>query len=188
MGLSRQEYYNGLPFPPPGNLPDPRIEPTSPALAGKIFTTEPPGNRLPVYYKRIYFRNSQVKEEHRLGYVGRGSECPCPPQAHHSSTFGFLPKPHYMGTIDWITGPWWLSSVFSCSPLPEEGWKLSLVTHWLLWWPVPILRWPMCFPKVTSFIQQKTLALLSLQEIPRVLGATCQEEGCWSNIYLLKKN
>ena len=41
-------------------------------------------------YKRIYFRNNQVKEEHRLGYVGRGSECPCPPQACHSSTFGFL--------------------------------------------------------------------------------------------------
>ena len=36
MGLSRQEYCSGLPFPPPGNLPDPGIEPgslTSPALA-----------------------------------------------------------------------------------------------------------------------------------------------------------
>ena len=32
MGLSRQEYYRGLPFPPPGNLPDPGIKPASPAL------------------------------------------------------------------------------------------------------------------------------------------------------------
>ena len=32
MGFSRQEYWSGLPFPSPGNLPDPRIEPVSPAL------------------------------------------------------------------------------------------------------------------------------------------------------------
>ena len=37
MGFSRQEYWSGLPFPPPGDLPDPGIKPaslTSPALAG----------------------------------------------------------------------------------------------------------------------------------------------------------
>ena len=41
-GFSRREYWNGLPSPPPGDLPDPRIEPssvTSPALAGRLFTT-----------------------------------------------------------------------------------------------------------------------------------------------------
>ena len=46
MGFSRQEYWSGLPFPSPGDLPDPEIEPVSPvtpALAGGIFTTEPPG-------------------------------------------------------------------------------------------------------------------------------------------------
>ena len=32
MGFSRQDYWSGLPFPPPGDLPDPRIGPTSPAL------------------------------------------------------------------------------------------------------------------------------------------------------------
>ena len=41
MGFSRQEYWNGLPCSPPGDLPDPGIEPTSPALAGGFFTTEP---------------------------------------------------------------------------------------------------------------------------------------------------
>ena len=42
MAFSRQEYWNGLPSPPPGDLPDPGIEPislTSPALAGGFFTT-----------------------------------------------------------------------------------------------------------------------------------------------------
>ena len=41
MGFSRQEYCSGLPFPSPGNLPDPGIEPETPVLAGKFFTTEP---------------------------------------------------------------------------------------------------------------------------------------------------
>ena len=43
MRFSRQEYWSGLPFPPARDLPDPGIEPESPALAGGFFTTEPPG-------------------------------------------------------------------------------------------------------------------------------------------------
>ena len=38
MGFPRQEYWSGLPFPSPGDLPDPGIKPTSPALAGGFFT------------------------------------------------------------------------------------------------------------------------------------------------------
>ena len=41
MGLSRQEHWNGLPFPLPGHPPNPGIKPVSPALAGRFFTTEP---------------------------------------------------------------------------------------------------------------------------------------------------
>ena len=46
MEFSRQEYWSGLPLTPPGDLPDPGIKPTSlmsPALAGGLFTTAPPG-------------------------------------------------------------------------------------------------------------------------------------------------
>ena len=46
MGFSRQEYWSGVPFPTPGDLPDPGIEPASlgsPALAGGFFPTVPPG-------------------------------------------------------------------------------------------------------------------------------------------------
>ena len=43
MGFPQQEYWSGLPFPPPGDIPNPGIEPASPALAGGFFTTEPPG-------------------------------------------------------------------------------------------------------------------------------------------------
>ena len=48
--FSRQEYWSGLPFPTPGDLPYPGIEPTSPvssALAGGFFTAVPPGK--PIY-------------------------------------------------------------------------------------------------------------------------------------------
>ena len=43
MGLSRQEYWSGLPFPSPGDLPDPGIKPRSPAFQADALTSEPPG-------------------------------------------------------------------------------------------------------------------------------------------------
>ena len=42
MEFPRQEYWSGLPFPPPGDLSDPGIELVSPSLAGRFVTTEPP--------------------------------------------------------------------------------------------------------------------------------------------------
>ena len=43
MGFSRQEYWSGLLFPSPGDLPDPGIEPRSPTLQADALTSEPPG-------------------------------------------------------------------------------------------------------------------------------------------------
>ena len=43
MGFSRQEYWSGLPFPSPGDLPDPGIKPRSPALQADTLPSEPPG-------------------------------------------------------------------------------------------------------------------------------------------------
>ena len=57
MGFSRQEYWTYLPFPPPGDLPNPGIKPASlasPALAGGFFITEPPGKPSPWF---TYFQN-----------------------------------------------------------------------------------------------------------------------------------
>ena len=44
MEFSRQEYWSGLPFPSPGDLPDPGIEPGSPELRADTLSSEPPGN------------------------------------------------------------------------------------------------------------------------------------------------
>ena len=52
LGFSWQEYWSGLPFSTSGDLSDPGIKPTSLALAGRFFTTAPPG--LPFYVQIIH--------------------------------------------------------------------------------------------------------------------------------------
>ena len=46
MGFSRQEYWSGLPFPSPGDLPNPGIKPGSPALQADALPSEPPGTAM----------------------------------------------------------------------------------------------------------------------------------------------
>ena len=55
MGFSRQEFWSGLPFPSPGDLPNPGIEPRSPSLQADALTSEAPG------YKTINLEDS-IKE------------------------------------------------------------------------------------------------------------------------------
>ena len=50
MGFPRQEYWSGLPFASPGDLPDPGIKPAFPVLADEFFTTEPPGKPYNIDY------------------------------------------------------------------------------------------------------------------------------------------
>ena len=50
MGFSRQEYWSGLPFPSPGDLPNPGIEPKSPALQADTLTSGPPGKSCTYMY------------------------------------------------------------------------------------------------------------------------------------------
>ena len=49
MGFSRQEYWSGLPFPSPGDLPNPGIEPRSLALQADFLPSEPPGKTYVMY-------------------------------------------------------------------------------------------------------------------------------------------
>ena len=66
MEFSRQEYWSGLPFPSPGNLPNPGIKsasPISPALAGRFFTTsatwEVQCKSIIIIYKYVYPLSSE---------------------------------------------------------------------------------------------------------------------------------
>ena len=58
MGFSRQEYWSGLLFPSPGDLPDPGIEPRSPALQADTLPSETPGKPIPL--------KVTVKSEHSV--------------------------------------------------------------------------------------------------------------------------
>ena len=67
MGFSRQEYWSGLQFSPPGYLPNSEIEPTplaSPALTDKFFTTEPRGK--PLYFLLCTKRKNVLKGKNHL--------------------------------------------------------------------------------------------------------------------------
>ena len=72
LGILQQESWTGWPFLLPGNLPDPGIKlapPVSPALAGRFFTTEPPGKH--------YLVLNQVTTSNRLSHFQPNSLCVC---------------------------------------------------------------------------------------------------------------
>ena len=137
MGFSRQEYWSGLPCPFPGNLPDPGIEPWSPALQADSLSSEPCWAALLQYPNLNTRSHTEVLEVqsgdcwaslrffHRVGEVEilslRMLSHPAFPRLYfsrvHSGVFQGLPN---MGWHHHSTG-WW--SVCSC----VLGFKVSLV-------------------------------------------------------------
>jgi len=80
VGFSRQECWNGIPFPSPGDLPDPGIKPMSPALAGRFFTTESPGKLLLLLF---YFVSGSLLNQPMISlllFVGKYSTRGCSDQ------------------------------------------------------------------------------------------------------------
>ena len=144
MGFSRQEYWSGLPCPPPGDLPDPGIQPQYPALAGGLFTTEPPGKQsssvaqscpplcdpmnhstpgLPVHHQLPEFTQTHV---HRVGDAISSSVIPfssylqIPPSIRVFSNESAL-------RIMW---PKYWSFSFSISPSNEHPGLISFRMDW----------------------------------------------------------
>ena len=67
MRFSRQEYWSGLPCPPPGDLPDPGIEPMSPALQADSLPSEPPGK--PQMKRHILIKGEEDQRRQNQGQV-----------------------------------------------------------------------------------------------------------------------
>ena len=68
MGVSRPEYWSGLPFPPPGDLSDPGIEPktpASPALQADSFTAKPAGKPCPPLSLYLYREVSVTQKRNK---------------------------------------------------------------------------------------------------------------------------
>ena len=79
MKFSRQEYWSGLPFPTSGDLPDPRIKPTSlasPALAGTFFITHHLGSHAKLGWHKKSFCNWELKHV-TTGWDAGTRVCPC---------------------------------------------------------------------------------------------------------------
>ena len=69
MEFFRQEYWSGLPFPPPVNLPDPGIEPVSlasPTLVGRFFATMPPGKTATEAQHHIYWVSNDTLQSYHI--------------------------------------------------------------------------------------------------------------------------
>ena len=94
MGFPRQEYWSGLPFPSPGDLCNPGIEPASlvsPALTGGFFTTEPPGKpEHQAWYLLIKQTGQEVESE--MNVLWSSQECLLLDAQHFSDVFWTLPK------------------------------------------------------------------------------------------------
>ena len=105
MGFSRQEYWSGLPFPSPGDLPNPGIEPRYTALQTDALSSEPPGK--PFYFSRlssVQFSLSVVSDSlppHELQHTR--PPCPLPTPGVHSNS-----RP-----LSW----WCHPAISSCHPL-----------------------------------------------------------------------
>ena len=87
MGFSRQEYWSGLPFPSPGDLPNPGIEPWSPALQADGLSSEPPGKPRDsltryCYYPHFADEASKIQKD----------QLTCP-EPHSKSIVMFIFKP-----------------------------------------------------------------------------------------------
>ena len=63
MGFSRQEYWSGLPFPSPGALPNPGIEPWSPTLEADALTSEPPPYDPSIPLLGIYPEETKIEKD-----------------------------------------------------------------------------------------------------------------------------
>ena len=105
---SKQEYWTGLPFPPPGDLPNPAIEPRCPALQADSLSTEPQGS--PGLHKMLVI-----------------SPVSCDSFRTVTSSFKLYVQPtlHFCGIQTWgCPGPWGAGCGWQQSPIPR--WRLNL--------------------------------------------------------------
>ena len=146
LGLSRQAYWSGLPFPSPGDLPDPGIKPWSPALPANSSPSEPPGKP---FYRVVYTWQSQSPS---------ASHPPFPLLAVHAYIYSgsaFLliyafNKKNWMAQLNWNAQ---LLASFSASYHFESElsstllWTFSISKHLLFQ-----RGKNMCTPKLTSMV------------------------------------
>ena len=174
MGFSRQEYWSGLPFPSPGDLPNPGIQPESPALAGRFFTTEPPG--------KPTWSSDQIRS------VAQSCPTHCDPMNRSTPGLPVHHQPSKMGAewkseIDYLThllSPscqhWWWDGG---SKLLQSGRGLSLVPCYKSWAVIFISVKRKSLPLMPVLLDVGWLRYLYvLADSPKTLAETGQNLTC----------
>ena len=141
MGFLRQEYWSGLPFPSPGNLPDPGIEPKSLTLQEDSLQSEPPVKPIKVKWALRVEHSSNRFSVFRKGNTREFSLCLCvfssisfpnpPPCVRTQGEASLGRKNSYQNLT--LLAPW--SETFS----PQNCEEINF--YWLFHWVYCILRW-----------------------------------------------
>ena len=129
MGFPRQEHWSGLPFPLPGDLPDPGIRPTSPVVASGFSTTEPPGKRQLGTYKDPYHYQQNEQKNHESEFslwAGYFPTAPLDPFPLFSAlwvgdTGGWSPHTKSPGPSCFLASCWVGQGRHWLDPRPGEG-------------------------------------------------------------------
>ena len=116
IGFSSQEYWRGLPSPPPGDLPNLGVEPVSPVLQHWQVASLPLGHQLPLHNMEKLKTWCWVKEPLAKDHITYDSiYMPCPGQENAEKLYWWLPKAGWM--MDKETGfflGWWKCSGVDC--------------------------------------------------------------------------
>ena len=141
MGFPRQESQRGLPFPPPGDLPDPGVKPqsfASPSLAGRFFT---PGATWEAQHRCIVSQLGRLER----AFTELGSRCwqACLPSGGSRGEFIFLPLPTFRSCF---LGLCPRPQLQSSSVLPSNL-SLSLSLEEISYWDIPWARTDSLSPK-----------------------------------------
>ena len=99
-GLSRQEYWSGLPCPPPGDLPNPGIKPRSPALQADSLPSETPGKAINcVEYTKFFLGAEEIVLKHRSKEGSHVSSRQQKRRGFNRTTIASLTQPTPMTTL-----------------------------------------------------------------------------------------
>ena len=138
MGFSRQEYWSGLSFPTPGDLRDPWIEPTSPALVSGFFTSPSPWK---AHSLTCYTKSFTPCSSHPLQ---PSVSCPLPPQTpHYRMCLAFLSLwntlsqllPTLQKDYPQMSPP--LDSLHCLHPSPSQALGVTLSSESYLYYSIP---------------------------------------------------
>ena len=144
MGLSRQEYWSGLPFPSPGDLPNPGIEPGSPVFQEDALTSEPRGKPVTFCHKSGVICISEVIDISPNNLDS--SLCPSSP------AFLMMYSAYKLNKQDDNIQPWrtpfpiWTQSVVPCPVLTVASWPAyRFLRRWVRWYSHLFKNFPQFF-------------------------------------------